>query len=148
MLLTNYIIFKSSLSSVPPSKSSWIACNQQSTTENKIGKKKHIHTHVYILSYSMYTCQCTCVYECGYQCTCSRVYNPEPRDQSSYWFLIPAKPLERCKSENLNMHIKNSNYGREKQYLKTGIFIMNKTCFDLEQKCTFLLVFVFLVMMR
>lgn len=50
---------------------------------------------------------CLSVCVCGkYRCTCSRGCIPEPRDQSSHWFLSPAKPLERCKHENLQIHRK------------------------------------------
>lgn len=77
-------------------------------------------------------CQWTCVYECEYQCTCSRVYNPEPRNQNSYWFLIPAKPLERCKLENLKMHIKNSKYGSENSKRSVSSSFANIFCSSAE----------------
>lgn len=77
-------------------------------------------------------CQWTCVYEYEYQCTCSRVYNPEPRNQNSYWFLIPAKPLERCKLENLKMHIKNSKYGIENSKRSVSSSFTNMFCSSAE----------------
>lgn len=103
-------------------------------------EKMHIRkTHSINSHDALYFIQCfllglyvnVCVCVCVYQQTCSRVYNREPRGQSSYWFLIPAEPLELCKLEVLKT-CNCREISKHKKILKEDISTTKIECFDVE----------------